>query len=347
MFRFPKVVLIAAVLTLLASCGAETQKTKSDYIGISGEAQGTTYQITYSDANGNRFSKSAADSIFKAIDQSLSVWVKNSVISEFNRNDSSVISDAHFLTVYFRGEEIRALSDGAFEPMISPLVHAWGFGPDGAKPKGDVDLDSLTHLVQTPVKSEPADEREMAFAFNKMQGQMLDVNGIAQGYTVDVLAEYLESLGIENYMVEVGGEVRTNGVNAKGKVWTIGIDKPVSPDEARTLEAIAHVDNRSIATSGSYRKFYEVDGKRYSHTIDPKTGAPVNHQLLSATVLAPNCTNADAFATVFMVLGTEKTKVFIQSHPELELEVFLIYSGTDGALETFTSPGLAEMLEEV
>ncbi len=332
---------------ILVGCQQAPEKSNTDYIGISGEAQGTTYQISFEDTSESLFSKRQADSIFTAIDNSLSVWVPSSVISSFNAQDTSLIVDPHFLTVFFRGEEIKTLSEGAFEPMIMPLVRAWGFGPEGGKPKGDLNIDSLLVLIHSPVQTKPIDDESAGFIMLKSPGQSLDVNGIAQGYTVDVLAEHFEDIGIENFMIEVGGEVRAKGQNAKSKPWSIGIDKPIDISEGRELQAIAHVSNRSIATSGSYRKYYEIDGKRYSHTINPMTGKPVDHQLLSATVMAPNCTNADAFATVFMVKGVEGTKAFIKAHPELELEVYLIFNGPDGTLETFTSPGLEAVIEKL
>ena len=344
---FKQILAFSLLSILVIACQPSPEKEITSYIGISGEAQGTTYQISFDDASGKLFSKHQADSIFEAIDQSLSVWVPTSVISGFNDQDSSEILDPHFLTVFFRGEEIKVLSDGAFEPMIMPLVHAWGFGPEGAKPKGDLDLDSLLALIHNPVKTQPISDRDGGFQMVKSPGQSLDVNGIAQGYTVDVLADYLTALGITNYMIEVGGEVIAKGLNSKGTSWTIGIDKPIDLSEGRELQAIAHISNKAIATSGSYRKYYEMNGKRYSHTINPMTGKPVDHQLLSATVMAPNCTNADAFATVFMVKGVAGTKAFIQAHPELELEVYLIFNGSNGALETYTSPGLEAVIEKL
>lgn len=352
MFGLKSIIPVSIFLVSLTACQAPVAEENADYKTISGEAQGTTYQIKIDDPSGKLFSKQRADSIFKAIDQSLSVWVPSSVISHFNSQDSAVVTDAHFLTMYFRGEEINAQSGGAFEPMIMPLVRAWGFGPEGAKPKGNLNIDSLLAIVHAPIQVLPVDpsaelDALAGFEFVKSPGQSMDVNGIAQGYTVDVLAEFVSKLGIENFMIEVGGEVRAQGVNAHGKSWTIGIDKPIDLSEGRELQAIAHIKNKAIATSGSYRKFYEVDGRKYSHTINPTTGKPVDHQLLSATVMAPNCTNADAFATVFMVKGVAETKAFIQAHPELELEVFLIFNGADGKLETYVSPGLEAVIEAV
>ncbi len=336
---------------IMVSCtGEEAPKADADYRELNGEAQGTTYYISFRDSIGQALSQLQSDSIFDAIDQSLSVWVAGSVISSFNENTVDTISDPHFLTMYFRSREISDATGGAFEPMIGPLVKAWGFGPEGAHPKGDPNIDSLRALMTaplmvTPIDSMPSGNTLAQFRFEKQAGQTIDVNGIAQGYTVDVLCEYLSRRGIMDYMVEVGGEVRAKGMNKMGKLWQIGIDKPVGLEAERELEAIVPLDNRAVATSGSYRKFYERDGRRYPHTIDPATGYPVDHQLLSTTVLAPNCTEADAFATAFMVMGVEKTKQFLEDHAALDLDVLLLFSTTDGGMDEYTSPGLKSIIE--
>ena len=350
--RFFEGQILIMICILASACNSETKEApeNSHFISFSGEAQGTTYSISYEDSTGTLFSKAAADSILDAIDMSLSEWVDSSIISKFNDHDSIEISDPHFLNVFFRGREISTLTDGAFEPMIMPLVHAWGFGPNGAIPKGEVNIDSLMVLVHTdieitPLDSSAGDFNSAHFIFKKRKGQKLDVNGIAQGYSVDVIGDYLEWLGIHNFMIEVGGEVLAHGQNAQGQPWKIGIDKPVGPDQDRQMQAIAHVTDMAICTSGSYRKFYEKDGKRYSHTIDPHSGKPVDHNLISTTVLAPNCTNGDTFATAFMVMGVEKTKAFIEAHPELHLDVYLIYDGQNGEWESYMSPGMKKITE--
>lgn len=344
--------ILILICILAAACNSQNNEAQenSSFRSFSGEAQGTTYSISYEDSTATLFSKQAADSILDAIDMSLSEWVDSSVISKFNDRDSIEISDPHFLNVFFRGREISKLTDGAFEPMIMPLVHAWGFGPHGAIPKGEVNIDSLMTLVHTdieitPLDSSAGDFNSAHFIFKKMKGQKLDVNGIAQGYSVDVIGDYLESKDIHNFMIEVGGEVLAHGQNAHGEPWKIGIDKPVDPDQDRQLQAIAHVKDMAICTSGSYRKFYEMNGKRFSHTINPQTGKPVEHNLISTTVLAPNCTNGDTFATAFMVMGVEKTKEFVKDHPELHLDVYLIYDGADGGWESYMSPGMEKITE--
>ncbi len=347
------IAFLCCVLLIAAACTNQNTETEEEnhFKNVSGEAQGTTYSITYLDSIGGVFSKQEADSILDAIDMALSVWVQESTISKFNNADSMKIDDPHFLNVFFRGREIVNLTDGAFQPMVMPLVRAWGFGPTGAHPKGDLNTDTLMVLVNTELEITPVDTSSEgnlpAFLIQKMLGQEIDVNGIAQGYSVDVIADFLKSKGVENFMVEIGGEVFAYGVNNADEPWRIGIDKPVPLDQQRELQAIAKLTNRAIATSGSYRKFYEVDGKRYSHTIDPATGKPVDHQLLSATVMAPNCTNADAFATAFMVKGFEASKKYVEDHPELNLEIYLIYNDESEGFKSYMSPGMKEKIEEI
>ncbi|MCA1761413.1 MAG: FAD:protein FMN transferase [Cryomorphaceae bacterium] len=341
----------AGLILLGCTSGCQNPATKvdSNFINVSGEAQGTSYSITYLDSTGEKFSKAMADSLLDAIDLSLSTWVENSAISVFNQSDSIAVTDPHFLNMYFRGKEIGELTNGSFELKISPLVNAWGFGPEGAKPKGDVDVDSLLELVHTDFTVVPdtsASSESARFLFLKKAGQAVDVNGIAQGYTVDVMSDALKREGINDFMVEIGGEVSASGRNQDGNIWRIGIDKPLPPTEARELEAVVELNNLSMATSGSYRKFYEQDGKKYSHTIDPITGKPVDHNLLSVTVQALNCTNADAFATAFMVMGVDGTKQFIAENPQLDLEVFLIFGSEDG-YETYTSSGFKKSMKNL
>jgi len=322
---------------LLFACNRDVERSNT-YQNIRGEAQGTTYSITIDTSGAETITKEKIDSIFARIDSSLSVWKNNSVISVFNSLDSIKVDDPHFLTIYYRSAELSELTEGAFNARIAPLVKAWGFGKNGIKPKSEISPDSLLELVHTEI-STVADSLDEAIIFTKLPGQSLDVNGIAQGYTVDVIGDFLRSKGSDNFMVEVGGEVSAEGKNEKNESWKIGIDKPLEDLSQRELEAVAEVSGRALATSGSYRKFYELNGNKYSHTINPKTGYPVDHRLLSASVLSSNCTNADAFATAFMVMGKNKTLEFVESHPELNLDVFLIFSKDDGELGTEQTAG--------
>jgi thiamine biosynthesis lipoprotein len=342
--KYSTLFLIVAIVLLYSCESSQTQEAKSiDVQLIQGEAQGTTYSIKYTGEA--LVEKSQIDSVLDQIDLSLSAWVDESVLTEFNTTDSVMVFDNHFLTVFFRGKEIHDMTRGSFQPMIMPLVRAWGFGPEGGELKDGANLDSLERFINYDFQI-IADESSESIVFVKDHGYQMDVNGIAQGYSVDVVSDFLNTRGIENYMVEIGGEVKATGKNENKEYWRIGVDKPSSTAENRQLEAIVTLNDAALATSGSYRKFYEKDGRRYSHTIDPSTGEPVNHNLLSATVMASNCTNADAFATAFMVMGVGETKKFLDLHPEMNLEVFLIYD-EKGEVVTFTSEGLKKVVENL
>jgi thiamine biosynthesis lipoprotein len=190
------------------------------------------------------------------------------------------------------------------------------------------------------------DEGDTCFFLRKKTSEMsFDPNGIAQGYAVDLIAQMArEQFGIERAMIQLGGEVRTLGRKAEKETWRIGVEKPTDPDEDRSLNAIAELENLSMATSGSYRKFYERDGERYPHVIDPRTGKPVQHQLLSVTVTHPSCTYADAYATAFMIMGSDKATTFVQEHEELEA-YFIMAEGSSG-YKTFATEGIKEILQE-
>lgn len=324
---------------ILISC-QQSEDASSTFQRITGEAQGTTYNIVVDTAGLGAIKKQEIDSIFLEIDSSLSVWKESSIISDFNTADSIVVSDSHFLTVYYRSRELYNLTEGAFNIQIAPLVKAWGFGKEGVKPVAKLNPDSLLQWVHMDIETS-VDSLNEAIVFRKQNGQSIDVNGIAQGYTVDVISDFLKSKSATNFMAEVGGEVVAQGTNDEGDKWRIGIDKPVSDLTQREMQAVAEISGKALATSGSYRKYYELDGKKYSHTIDPKSGLPVEHSLLSVSVLTTNCTNADAFATAFMVMGKNKTLDFLEKHPELKLDVYLISGKEDGSLETYASDGFA------
>ncbi len=341
-----KTLFILFPLFLIAACVGEQGPAAPTMRIIQGEAQGTTYSVKYISSEGDTISKGSIDSLLKVIDQSLSVWVEGSVISSFNRSDSGEISDAHFITVFMRGKEISALTDGAFHPMVMPLVRAWGFGPEGGEVREGMNIDSIRSLVTYDFTFSPVEGESGSYYYKKPGGVQLDVNAYAQGYAVDMLAHFAESKGLNNYMIEIGGELRAKGINDKGEPWRIGIDKPLATESEREMQAVVALTDRSMATSGNYRKFYMKDGRKYAHTIDPATGAPAQHTLMSVTVLANNCTNADAFATAFMVMGEERTKAFLGNHPELNLEVYLISDGGEEMYSIWSTPGMAGMIEE-
>ncbi len=324
-----RVLSLFIIVTLLFAC-TPNQQVERNYIQLQGNAQGTTFQILYYDSLQREFS-AQIDILLKQMDISLSTYVPQSIISRVNKNDSAVVLDEHFINVFNRAQEIAMLSDGAFDITVAPLVNAYGFGFTKKENVDSLLVDSLLRYVGfQKVKIEEGK------LIKEQSAIQLDFNAIAQGYSVDVLADFLEEKGVEDYMVEIGGELRCKGVNAKGNYWNIGIDKPLENTEKREMQTVVPLKNKAMATSGNYRKFYENGGKKYSHTINPKTGWPVKHQLLSATVLADDAMSADAFATVFMVMGKDVAIEFLEKHKELNLQVYFIYQEKD-KLEVYST----------
>jgi FAD:protein FMN transferase len=305
-------------------------------ITISGATQGTSYHITYLAGQYSNYRESF-DSIFKTIDQSLSTYDSGSIISRINRNDPTATADEYFSDVFKKSIEVSEKTNGLFDVTVAPIINAYGFGFKKRERITNVLIDSLLRFVGY---------KKVRLVNNKLVKDspqvMLDFNAIAQGYTVDVVASFLESKGVHNYMVEVGGELRAKGTKLNDSSWTVGIEQP---DESlagdASLFSEIKIKNKSLATSGNYKKFYVEDGKKYAHIIDPFTGYPAKHNLLSTTVIADDCMTADAYATSFMVMGLEKSKQFLSAHKELNLEVFFIYD-ENGVLKKYTSKNFEE-----
>lgn len=326
--------LILSTVVALSACKSRNGSGK---IEVTGHAQGTTYQVLYLSNDGINYQRSI-DSLLIEIDNSLSTYNKKSLISKFNDSVSSLKVDSMFLNVFTESKKIFNETNGAFNPAIAPVVNAWGFGFKNLEKTDSTSIDSLMKFVDF---SSITDSNQTVVKKNKYQ--QLDFNAIAQGYSVDVLCEFLESNNVFNYMVEIGGEVKAKGRNDRGEAWRIGIDKSIENNKTRELQAIINLKNKALATSGNYRKFYEKNGVKYSHTISPYTGYPVNHSLLSATVVSETASEADAYATAFMVLGKEKTLDFLENHQNID--VLLVYSNEAGEIETFVSKGLTKFIE--
>lgn len=298
---------------------------------------GTVYNITYqsdSDLNDGIVNE------LQKVDNSLSPFNKNSIISHINRNEDIKLN-AMFTDVFTLAESVSKETNGAFDITVAPLVNEWGFGfKKGVEPTRHV-IDSLKHLVGYQKVS-----LVNGVIHKKDSRLMLDCSAIAKGYGSDVAARYLESKGVNNFMVEIGGEIVTRGINQKRLPWKIGVTKPTD-DSLNTnteIQTVINVTNTAMATSGNYRNFYYKGGKKYAHTIDPKTGYPVQHNILSSTVLAKNCATADAYATSFMVLGLEKSKLVLKKHPELM--VYFIYSDKNGHNKVWFSPSMKDKVQK-
>jgi thiamine biosynthesis lipoprotein len=330
-----KNVFFTLSVVLLIGCG-DSAPVKQKIV-VDGFAQGTTYNITYISYDGVNYQRSI-DSLLIEIDNSLSTYQKKSLISKFNKSDSLAETDELFTAVFDISKEVYEQTNGLFDPTIAPVVNAWGFGFENLHSTDSVVIDSLLKFVDfTKINLNGLQ------VIKDEEGMMLDFNAVAQGYSVDVLASLLEKKGIENYLVEVGGELKAKGLNINDTLWRIGIDRPLPDLQEREIEAIVNLENKALATSGNYRKFYEKDGMKYSHTINPKTGYPVEHNLLSATVVTGNCGYADAYATSFMVMGLQDSKDFLSKHQEIE--ALLIYSDEKGDLQTFITEGLNKFIE--
>lgn len=320
-------------LLLFLACACTPKK----YHRNEGYIFGTTYHIVY------QYNKDLHDTIrarFNAYDASMSTYNKASLISRVNRNETDV-PDSLLTAVIQKAQELNALSDGAFDITIAPLANAWGFGfskADSITPELIDSMLQFTGMHRLRIENGRIIKDDPRI--------MLETSAVAEGFGVDYVGLLLESLGIENYMVEVGGEVRMKGKNPKGTNWNIGIDKPIDDPMAqnREIQVILSVTDCAVSTSGNYRKFFVKDGKKYSHTIDPKTGFPVSHNLLSTTVVAPDCIASDGLGTTFMVLGLEKGMALAETLPNVE--AYFIFSDSLGHVNTAMTSGFDTLIKK-
>lgn len=302
-----------------------------------GRIFGTTYHITYqSDDN----LKKEIEETLKAVDQEFSMFNPQSTVALINEGKRPTLSD-DFLEVYQLAQQVNEESDGAFDITVAPLVNAWGFGFKIQQMPNNHQIDSLRRLVGMEHVSLAGAKGSQYVRFQRPR-MMLDFSAIAKGYGTDRVARLLMSHDVANFMVEIGGEVYAKGNSEKRLPWRIGVSKPVDdPDnDAQELETVLNVTNQAMATSGNYRNFYYKGGRKYAHTIDPKTGRPVQHSLLSATVLAPTCAEADAYATSFMVMGLDKARQVLER--KKQLKAYFIYQNAQGGLSVWKSEGLDE-----
>jgi thiamine biosynthesis lipoprotein len=306
---------------------------------LEGITQGTTYHITYYD-NENRDFFNEIEKILHDFDQSVSTYVPTSIISRINSNQKNVVVDNYFIACFNKAKEVWKNTNGAFDPTVYSLVNAWGFGP-GKKQKLEKNkIDSLLKFVGFDLIKLKGNK-----VIKKDSRVALDFNAFAQGYSVDVVSEFLISKGISSFLVEIGGETYAHGKKPDGKNWIVGIEKPIDNKEtANPLKALVKLENKAIATSGNYRRFIIEDGVKYHHHINPKTGYPTKNNLLSASVFSKQCITSDANATAILVMGLEKSKEFLQQHKELE--AYLIYSDENGNYQVFETEGLKSILTE-
>ena len=326
------------VLLIVGTVLIIRQQQSVPYQTNSGLIFGTSYNIKYQcDSN---LVKGIEEEL-KRVDNSLSTFNEKSIITAVNQNKEVVLNDM-FLSVYKKAMEVSENTGGAFDITVAPLVNAWGFGfKNGINPE-KAQVDSLLQIVgykKVELKGDRVVKQDPRI--------MLDCSAIAKGFGVDVIANYLRNLGVKNFMIEIGGEIVTSGINEQRLPWKIGVTKPTDDplgDAGGELMTVMNVTDKAMATSGNYRNFYYKGGKKYAHTIDPKTGYPVQHSLLSATVIARDCATADAYATSFMVMGLEKAKKFLEQHTELM--AYFIYSDEKGKNAVWFSPSLKDKIVE-
>ena len=324
--------LILATIWILAR-----RNQKAEFNTASGFVFGTVYKIAYQhDAD----LKPEIEAELKRFDQSLSPFNDSSVISRVNRNEE-LVTDSFFQTCFNRSMEISRETKGAFDITIAPLANAWGFGfkkgnfPDSAM------IDSLLEMTGYE-KVKLSDEGKVVKTDSRI---MLSCSAVAKGYAVAVKAQLQTTKGIRNFMVDIGGEVGVPGQTPQNGPWRIGLNKPIDDSLAvnQELQAVLLVTDLGMATSGNYRNYYYKDGKKYAHTIDPRTGYPVQHSILSATVIAKDCMSADAYATAFMVMGLEEAERVADAHPDID--ACFIYTDEEGKLQTFLTKGMEKYMK--
>lgn len=328
-----KIFIFLAIVFSLNAC----QNSSSKYIANQGMIYGTYYRIKYEHPQGTDFQQEIDEELQR---QSLifSHYEKEATITKINHNINTEL-EPEFIACFEKAMEISKITNGAFDITAGPLISAWGFGPEDRQKMTPEIVDTLKELIgYQKIKLEKGkvvkDNAEMT----------INMSAIAKGYTCDLMGDFLAKKGCKNYLVDIGGEVVANGKNDKGKIWTIGIREPEEDPFKNDLNAALVLNNRAMATSGNYLNFYEVDGKKYAHTIDPISGYPVQHSLLSATVVANDCMTADAFATAFMVLGKDMGVEVARQVPGLE--IYFIYADENGNNQVYMSEGFGEFLRK-
>lgn len=325
--KLKKIITFLVILLVLIAC---KQEIRNKDFTLQGLVFGTTYKITYLDAATNY--QNSLDSLFLLVNTATSTYIATSDISKINSGDSTIVVDAIFSEVFQKSKKIYKETDGFFDPTVGNLVNAYGFGPKNER----------NDLTDEEVK-----EQMQFVGFDKVSlidGKIikqdpkiyLDFNAIAKGFGIDVVARFFDEKKIENYLIEIGGEIRAKGTKKNQKPWLIRVVDPTSAEENEGFKDI-NLSNKSMATSGNYRKFrITADGKKYVHTINPKTGFATESNLLSASVIAStDCADVDAYATAFMAMGLERTKAFLKNHPEIE--VILLFSTTKGVIEEYAT----------
>ncbi|WP_234971588.1 FAD:protein FMN transferase [Mesonia phycicola] len=316
-----KFLFFLLVICLFGCNSKQTIKTKY----FEGNALGTTYHIKFFSEEEVNWEK-GLDSIYEVVNKSMSTYLPNSDISKINKGDTTIVVDNMFKEVFLLSKEINKSTSGYFDPTVGNLVNAYGFGAEELNYLSDKELDSLFVLVGIDKMELSEDNRLKKENINSY----IEFNAVAKGYTIDRLAIFLENNNVDNYLIELGGELRVKGINKEKKqAWRVGLDNPYQTELKREITAILELKNEALATSGNYRKFRQdsITGQRFVHTINPLTGKAEKSNILSASVLATTCAEADAYATAFMAMGLEKSKLVIENLTGID--AYLIYTEND------------------
>ncbi|WP_224483599.1 FAD:protein FMN transferase [Robertkochia aurantiaca] len=336
---FLSLILLVALLTgCEQNSGIKTEQ---------GLALGTNYTIKYEVAHDSITYHDEIESIFEQVNSSMSTYLTTSDISRINQGDSTLVVDTLFKEVFIKAKEVWEASEGIFDPTVGILVNAYGFGPDVSLSEINREVvDSLMPLVGFEQVVLTDDNRIL----KERSDIFLDFNALAKGYTIDLIGRMLDAKGVENYLIELGGEILTRGQNTQRvKNWTVAIDSPLQDGDQRTFIVKVQLENQAMATSGNYRKF-RVDpetGEHYVHIVNPKTGFPEKSNILSVSVIAPTCMEADAYATALMLMDLDKSKALLKAHPELEAYIISSEGGEgENSLQEFTTEGFRALIVE-
>lgn len=339
-----RVLFFFICLIFISGCKPDTQSIPDDttqYVKLSGQTMGTYYKLTYS--NDNPIEQGSIDSILLVINQEMSTYIEDSYISLFNQAEQSIADiPEHFEKVYDYAEEVYEISGGAFDPTLMPIINYWGFGYTSKQAIKQVDSSRIRALMEH-VGFDNLDMQSDRLAKRSPELE-LDFSAIAKGYAVDVIADFLADNSIKNFLVDIGGESYAEGVNDKQRKWTLGINTPSSEAGYADFMLRLNIDKKGLATSGNYRNFYDVDGEKYGHTIDAKTGYPFKTNLLSSTILANNCMQADALATACMAIGLEKSLELINKVKDAE--ACFIFGTEDGKMDYIYTDGFKDYILE-
>ena len=341
------------IALLWSACGnseaTDQQADRTDMV-LEGQTMGTYYRVTYDNAKKIDYQKEI-DNLLQVINQDVSTWIKTSTISNFNQSPQALTlgtnaseKHQHFLTNWKAAQKIYEETEGNFDPTVMPLVNYWGFGYEGKNPVTAVDSTKVDSLLKFVGLNHVQLDEANSYTLKKDQaGVQLDYSALAKGYGVDQVGKLLEKKGVQNYLVDIGGEVRAIGKNSKGDLWKIGINLPKEGAPTNEIKGVISLNNKSVATSGNYRNYYEVEGNKYSHTINPFNGFPERSKLLSSSVVAEDCMTADGYATAFMVMGLEKAMELAQQTPGLE--AYFIYGDDAGGFQVAYTDGMKAILD--